>query len=358
VNMEKALEKLESGAILLCLDDEAPVSMRECGNVYWHGGKKSGENRWFDKSIQILCQSNGKVGFLGEHSMMDGMPAVGLCSHILRSKYQDLIQRDQTVAVDAVPLIQNIFENTTLSNPSILDLVNKARTDFKKLISNQQLTIQSFQGYGSTFIKQSGYSPDAFIQIIMQLALYRLFGKVVGTYESSQVRLFLHGRTETTRTVSNASYSFVKIMGLRPEQNYNDSMKRNELISLFSAATDGHWKYTRGAAQGHGIDRHFFGLSMLVGDDELAPALFAHPLYARSKYWKASTSTLPNAPGFGCVVPDGVGIAYEIKPDSCIFTITACGHDDRAEDLSYLIEEALLEMRLLIDLDKEKISKL
>lgn len=107
---------------------KAPVSMRQCANAYWNGGEKSGENRWFDKSMQILCQSNGKAGFLGEHSMMDGMPAIGLCSHILRTKYKSLIRREQTVAADAVLAIQNIFESAVplvLSNRSILRLVEK-----------------------------------------------------------------------------------------------------------------------------------------------------------------------------------------------------------------------------------------
>jgi len=361
VQMEIALEKLESGAILLCLDDEAPVSMRQCANIYWHGGGKSGENRWHDKSIQILCQTNGKVGFLGEHSMSDGMPAVGLCSHILRTKYQHLLQIEHTFGANVMPPIQNVFEGiapSVLSNPSILDLVEKARADFSKLVSNQQLSVQSFHGYGSNFIKESGYSPDAFIQIIIQLAVYRLFGKQVATYESSQVRIFLHGRTETIRSVSNASHSFVKSMGLRPKLDYNDPIKRKENVSLFRTATESHSKYARDAAQGYGIDRHLYGLSMLVGDGEQSPTLFGHPLYGQSKYWKVSTSTLPNAPGFGCVVPDGVGIAYEVKPDSCIFTITARGDNGWTENLSYLVEEALLEMRLVVDLEKEKLSKL
>jgi carnitine O-acetyltransferase len=36
------------------------------------GGLGSGYNRWFDKSIQLICTANGKAGLLGEHSMMDG----------------------------------------------------------------------------------------------------------------------------------------------------------------------------------------------------------------------------------------------------------------------------------------------
>jgi carnitine O-acetyltransferase len=80
--MKRAVEKLESGAFLLCLDDNEPLSLKQCGINYWHGGKESGHNRWFDKSMQFVCTKNGKVGFIGEHSMMDGMPA-------LNTKYRD-----------------------------------------------------------------------------------------------------------------------------------------------------------------------------------------------------------------------------------------------------------------------------
>jgi carnitine O-acetyltransferase len=74
--MEEALEKLESGAILLSLDDEAPVSRQECGEIFLTGGLKSGENRWFDKSVQIMVANNGKTGIVGEHSMVrcDSIP--------------------------------------------------------------------------------------------------------------------------------------------------------------------------------------------------------------------------------------------------------------------------------------------
>ena len=75
--------------------------------------------------------------------------------------------------------------------------------------------MQSFQGYGSNFIKKAGFSPDAYVQMAIQVATYRLFGKQCATYESTQVRPYLHGRTETTRSVSPASAAFVDRMGLR-----------------------------------------------------------------------------------------------------------------------------------------------
>jgi carnitine O-acetyltransferase len=85
--MERALNDLESGMLLLCLDDNEPVSYRQRALEYWHGGMQLGGNRWFDKSIQLVVSRNGKLGYIGEHSMMDGMPAVGLCQHLKTESY-------------------------------------------------------------------------------------------------------------------------------------------------------------------------------------------------------------------------------------------------------------------------------
>jgi hypothetical protein len=93
---------------------KAPITKKECANIYWHGNKASGANRWFDKSIQLLCQSNGKLGYVGEHSMADGMPAVALCDLIKQLEYQSLkkeCQRNEDVSSLSLPFIQNIFED-------------------------------------------------------------------------------------------------------------------------------------------------------------------------------------------------------------------------------------------------------
>ena len=49
--------------------------------------------------------------------------------------------------------------------------------------------------YGAEFIKRTRSSPDTFIQMIIQLAYYRLHGRPTSTYETAMTRLFYHGRT-------------------------------------------------------------------------------------------------------------------------------------------------------------------
>lgn len=159
-------------------------------------------------------------------------------------------------------------------------------------MSGQALNVQSFHGYGSDFIKQSGFSPDAYVQMAMQVATYRLWGEQVGTYEATQVRPFLHGRTETTRTVSTQSSAFVHQMGIRPKMDETDSTARKEKLRLLQEAVDAHVKYIGLAAKAQGVDRHFMGLSMLVKDGETPPDLYSDPVFARSKRWRVSTSHL------------------------------------------------------------------
>lgn len=189
----------------------------------------------------------------------------------------------------------------------------------------------------------------------MQLATFRLFGEQVGTYEATQVRSFLHGRTEVTRAVSLESEAFIKVMGLRPRIDDEDTTAKKEKIQLLRNAANAHAKYTGLAASAQGVDRHFLGLAMMVHEGEKTPILFSDPVYQRSKRWRASTSQLShprfNLWGFGEVVPDGVGLAYSILPRSCVFNITALRSTGWTDKLSELLEESLLEMRELVEAD-------
>ena len=158
------------------------------------------------------------------------------------------------------------------------------------------------------------------------------------------------------------SNAFVQKMGMRPRWDEVDQDTRKEKLDLLQKATAVHSQYTGIAAQAAGVDRHFFGLSMLIDDNEVSPALLSDPVFVRSKRWRLSTSHLthPNFLnwGFGQVVPDGVGIGYSIHPQSCIFNITALEETQWTQPLSDLIEEALLELQRLIEMEQVPTSKL
>lgn len=67
-----------------------------------------------------------------------------------------------------------------------------------------------FNDYGGDAIKADAHaSPDAFVQMALQLAYYRIYKQSCPTYESASTRQYLHGRTETIRSCSLESVAFV-----------------------------------------------------------------------------------------------------------------------------------------------------
>jgi len=350
-DMKNALERLESGALLLCLDDETPVSKKECADLFLTGNLSSGNNRWFDKSIQLFVTENGKAGLQGEHSMMDGMPVIAFSNYITNQSYSDAEKKSSSKDFNLPDdKVESIFAKFHDDLSSTSAMVEKAKSDFTTLVTSHEQNFQSFQGYGSTLIKKMGYSPDAYAQMAIQLAVYRLHGKQVGTYEATQMRPFLHGRTETTRTVSKESADFVKSMGMMANINDNSSSLEAKR-SLLQKAVKSHVNFISNAAKGKEFDRHLFGISMLANEEDPMPSLYSDPLFVRSKRWRVSTSHLthPNIDnwGFGEVVPDGLGVGYAIKSDSCVFNICARKEQGWTDKFSHLLEEALLEMKTL-----------
>lgn len=88
--------------------------------------------------------------------------------------------------------------------------IERAQQRLQQDIDRHTVNVLAFQAYGKDLIKQWKVSPDAFVQMAMQLAYYRTFGQVGATYESAATRRFRHGRTETCRSVSSQSVDYVK----------------------------------------------------------------------------------------------------------------------------------------------------
>lgn len=332
--MEQALETLESASVALCLDDTTSIPSRnDLAHRYLHGGA-SGGNRWFDKSIQFIVTSEGQAGLLGEHSMMDGMPVTTLA---------DYVTKHTSVPQGSPSAVQPVFSVELLQQVQKLseDRIANAREAHLDWTGRHSIHTQRFHGYGRNWIKQAGFSPDAYVQMAMQIATARLFGKQVGTYEATQVRPFRHGRTETTRTVSPESHALI------------DKMNHGKAtVDDLKAAVKVHSQYLKQAAQGMGVDRHLFGLSMLV-DKEATPDLYHDPVFQRAKRWRVSTSNLSHPKienwGYGEVVPDGVGLSYSVHPRHLVFAVTALQETGWSPRLVDLLEGALLDLRMLVE---------
>ncbi|WEW57187.1 Carnitine O-acetyltransferase mitochondrial [Emydomyces testavorans] len=346
----ESLRTIESASFLVCLDDTAPVTLEERAHVYWHG---DGSNRWYDKPLTFIINDNGTAGFLGEHSMMDGTPTHRLNDYVNNLIFNNRLDYSNPSIRSNLPEPQPV--NFHLDS-ALLDDITTAQKDFANVISKHELRVQAFQAYGKGLIKKFKCSPDAYVQMLIQLAYYKMYGKNRPTYESASTRRFQQGRTETTRSVSDESVAFCKA-------HCDPSVPREEVVKLFRAALAAHTKYIADASMGKGVDRHLFGLKQLIQKGEKVPALYEDPAYAYSGSWYLSTSQLSseyfNGYGWSQVIDDGFGIAYMINENSLQFNIVC--KKLGAERMSFYLNEAACEVRdvlmpdLLMQQEKAKL---
>lgn len=101
------------------------------------------------------------------------------------------------------------------------------------LISDIDLRIYVHDHYGKGFMKKCRLSPDAYLQMALQLAYYRDAGKFDLTYEASMTRLFREGRTETVRPCTIEAAAWVKAME-------DKTTTTEEKVRLLRVACDRH----------------------------------------------------------------------------------------------------------------------
>ncbi|KAI0320157.1 acyltransferase ChoActase/COT/CPT [Amylostereum chailletii] len=334
---QPALERIESAMIVIALDDTKPTSREDLSWACWVG---NGRNRWYDKH-QLIVFDNGRSGFLGEHSCMDGTPTLRLNEFILAALAAKKIDLGPPTPSSSLPKPQEI---TFKTNATVLEDISTAEKNFDKLVGAHDLEVLHYDAYGKNFIKNFKVSPDAWAQLVKQLAFHKFKGRPAVTYESTQTRKYQSGRTEVLRSASNESKAWVDAM-------VDPKASDEHRATLFRRAAARHVQYAAWAADGQGVDRHLFGLKKLLEEGEALPEIYTDPAFARTSHWELSTSQLSSrfldGWGYGEVVTDGYGLSYSIGDDYLRWTITSLKLNTAT--LKKHLEEAATETRQMME---------
>ncbi|KAJ3053646.1 hypothetical protein HK097_003759 [Rhizophlyctis rosea] len=293
---------IETALFAVCLDDyHLPSNIDYHARNVFHG--RGGHNRWFDKAISVVVSADGKLGLNGEHSPCDALVPALMFDHCIKHE----------PAKDP----PNAKQGATLRQPRLLEWhvdakVEKGLAEAQKwldqTIADSDVGLLHFGEFGADSIKKDAkVSPDAFMQMALQLTFYRLHNFCAAVYETASTRQFLHGRTETCRSLSEDSKNFVRLF-------QDEKASANDKYAALQNACTSHIEYLTAASNGKGVDRHLLGLRMCIKEGESAE-IFKDPAYAQSSTWRLSTSGLfPGdrvlGTGFGAVAPDGYGMNY------------------------------------------------
>ncbi|XP_041795092.1 carnitine O-palmitoyltransferase 1, liver isoform isoform X1 [Chelmon rostratus] len=365
---KQSLDTIEKAAFFVTLDDTEqrfdannPVkSLDSYAKSLLHG---KCYDRWFDKSFNLIVFKNGTMGLNAEHSWADA-PIIGhLWEHVLSMDPVKLGYTEEGHCVGE--------PHPNLPGPQRLqwdipaecqEVIQSSLTVARTLADDVDSHIFPFNDFGKGLIKKCRTSPDAFIQIALQLAHYRDKGKFCLTYEASMTRLFREGRTETVRSCTVETCAFVRSM-IRDETT-------EERLKLLKVAAEKHQNLYRLAMTGQGIDRHLFCLyvvSKYLGED--SPFLKE----VLSEPWRLSTSQTPlqqlelfdlvkhpeyvsSGGGFGPVADDGYGVSYIIVGENLINFHISSKHSSPETDSHRFgtnIRQAMLDMLDLFQLNKK-----
>lgn len=365
------LNTIESALFAVALDDHSSgtdAAPRTHSMLCGHLGLGNGHNRWFDKSITLVVENNGLCAFAGEHSPAD----VLIISYIIDYMLDQPVPLGNThththeLITSFSPMIQEppgySFQHLAFNTNTLLDwYIAQAQKTADEIAALSDSDVLIFNDYGTDWIKKTArVSPDAYLQMVLQLAYYRVHGRVTPTYETGSTRKYLHGRTETIRTVSTDSKAFVEAFDdplVAPQKKY-------ELLKSASAT---HQHYTRMASDGYGCDRHLLALRVLSQDHQLlldgtTPSLhplFTDPIYTESQTWRLSTSGLQAGvqlmgTGFGVVAKDGYGINYMPAPTLVKFSVESKRVSETVSTLEFLnvIDCVMKDLYLFISFHK------
>ncbi|XP_068949392.1 carnitine O-palmitoyltransferase 2, mitochondrial-like [Petaurus breviceps papuanus] len=322
---EEAISLVETAIFSLCLDDFSVTDIDQLVQTLHHG---EGMNRWFDKSFNLIVTKDGSAGVNLENSWGDGVAVIRFMSEIFKDSTQEpmVTPHSHLANVDSSYLVRKLDFHL---NDTLRQGISVAKENFEAMKKSLTFQCFHFEKGGKAFLKRQKVSPDAMIQLSLQMAFLSLYGQTVPTYEACSTGTFKHGRTEIIRPASvytkKCSEAFV-----REAFRY----RVRDLRNMLSDCSEYHIRLIREAAMGQGFDRHLFALRFLAAAkrDPMIPDFFQDPAYSYLNENVLLTNTLSSPLvaniAFAPVVPHGVAVGYSVHQDYLKFTVSShCGRN-------------------------------
>jgi len=353
----ESLRLIDTALFVLNLDDDQPSDMAGMMASLLHGsslvseqGEQTGGclNRWFDQTLQLIVWKDGAAGIAFEETAIDGHTALRFASDV----YTDTILRfAKTIRGDVQELLhaRSPEEHDTAPRKIVWRLDKELRRAIKfaeiattDIIHQHEVRVLEYTGFGKRWIVRRKMSPDGFVQMLLQLAYYRLYGTVPTVLETVQTKRFQGGRYDQAQTATAESAAMLR--------SWRDSNAEHKM-ELLHEAVDAHSKLIRDVTNGQGFVWHLRALEASAAQRGFDLSIFRHEAWQNTAQPTLKTSNCGNpslrAFGFGPENPEGFAIGYLIKNDG----VNICAVSRRRQTDRYiqLLSTALDETHALLE---------
>ena len=271
---------LENALFCFCFDEEVPKT-RTDPSLQAKYLLRPNWNRWYNSSLQFVSSGDGFTGCIYDHTVSEGIVIIELCESIFRvvnaeknknncetevRNNEDLNSKIPEIKMPDTKIHQTKIIETNITTPDKnfqkLTLPTSSLR-FKPPRTDVKIRVYKYKLYGKDFIKSQRFSPDAYIQVALQLAYYLTHFQFTATYESCSIRKFNLGRVDNIRACQQPSIDFCKSV-LKQESasvKVRNSKKQENLQLLMEKAIHNQTKHTQKVVNGKGLDNHLLGLS-------------------------------------------------------------------------------------------------
>ncbi|KAM7393454.1 hypothetical protein PAMA_008213 [Pampus argenteus] len=208
---KESLSAIERSIFVVCLDgpmpkvsDEMYTNNAACQILHGGGSQWNSGNRWFDKPMQFIIGEDGECGGNFLHALADGTVLGVLSANVLAYMKKPEMMQSST---GSLSMPKKLHFNVT---PEIKRDIEEAKQSMDLLAQDLDLKVLVFDHFGKNFLKAHRISPDAFVQMAIQLAYYRVHHYFGAVHEMASLRMFRYGRLAFLSAHSSAAIAFVK----------------------------------------------------------------------------------------------------------------------------------------------------
>ncbi len=349
----QAISILEKSLFVLCLDSGAtPGSLSGIAATLRDGNQ---HNRYYDKSMQIIVMENGKAGLCFERAAVDGSVALGFAARLYRESLA--LPADDVIVTTRQPLIRSRKVAWQISSP-LAQQLQQARQTLGEMRNQRHIEAWVTAGIGAQRLKSLQLSPDAMVQLALQVAITEVTGQPLSIVEPVQTRHFAGGRMDFIVPVTAESMAVVTGLQNATSNNYR-------LAAEIRRAVKTHQNLVLRAKSGRGLIAHLLALNAVQATNPTQQVwsinnwrhdVLAHldkglKTLTRQDVLASNGSGFPGVAAFGPIGPRPhmLSIGYIIEDGQITFDLRADGRlSPHGRALRGAIEKALRQLERII----------
>ncbi|RFU79325.1 polyketide synthase [Trichoderma arundinaceum] len=274
------IKTVEQSLFIIYLEDSAPETANDRADIFL---LDDNSNRWLDKTLSLVVCANGVSAIWGEHTMVDGTTFGGLIKALGVPAVEPSQKSNESTAFSAT--IDVDFAYLPFNMPIPLSKhITTLQAQHQIAHDGYTLANLTHTSYAAAYLRQQKLPPKTVIQLVIQVAVRRLFGyNPLGAVDVISQRPFRGGRTDMIYVMTEPVQAFCAAAE-------DASVSGPEKRRLFLEAVKSHARLMALSTRGRGFRWHLMALREMMEPGEELPRFYNDTVFTRTSERPVCTS--------------------------------------------------------------------